>query len=114
MALDYVVVELDKARKLRYDLNAVCEIEEQLNVPISQLGDLEANARNIRLLLWAGLVWDDPELTVASVGKMVSFVRFGYVCDKVNEAMSQGLGRAEGKARKTQKKRAGTGKLQDA
>lgn len=61
-----------RERKLHYDLNALCEIEERLGLKglqeiANQLEKLEG--RSLRCVLWAGLIHDDPDLKETEVGR---------------------------------------------
>lgn len=66
-----------KIRRLRYDLNAIAEIGERLdiNVRLSNLGadllERELPLKAVRTILWAGLVHEDAELTEQTVGSWV-------------------------------------------
>jgi hypothetical protein len=58
-----------KIRKLRYDFNALADLEERAGSGIAALvasGNMGYNT--IRLFLWAGLKWEDKGLTPARVG----------------------------------------------
>ena len=88
MAAEYTAIELGgESYKLRYDLNAVCAIEEELDTPISQIGELEASAKTIRALLWAGLQSYHPELSQHEVGRMISLDRLTEIGERINVAM---------------------------
>jgi hypothetical protein len=65
--------DLDKERKIRFDLNAVSEYEDFARrsiidvvfvAPSLTLGD-------VRALLWAGLKWEEPRLTRERVGLLM-------------------------------------------
>lgn len=108
MAGRYVTIELDRPRRLLYDLNALAEIEERLNIGVDQIGNLPAKAKVIRVLLWAGLIHEDPGLTVEQAGAMVTGDRFVYVTEKIGEALQKAFGSGtEGNAKGPE---AGTGK----
>ncbi len=70
-------VELDRKRRLKFDWNSVCAIEDVTKKNMLQKKNWDAifgnmDASNVRLLLWAALVWEDPELALADVGRMLS------------------------------------------
>lgn len=88
----YVAIELDKPRRLRYDLNALAEIEEGTGKPLTELNQGNMGVRDIRLILWAGLVHEDPNLTQRDVGAMVSGENLGQVMDKLKEALELAIG----------------------
>lgn len=67
----FVEVELGgKTRILKYDYNAVCEIEERTGKGITAIlteGGLGFNS--VRLFLWAGLKWKIPGIQPQQVGQ---------------------------------------------
>lgn len=77
-----------KDRELRYDLNAISTIGDKLGLEGS-LNNLAADILGkplplsaLRTLLWAGLLWDDKELTEEEVGSWVDLDNFGEVWDR--------------------------------
>lgn len=77
-----VEIDLDKPRHLRLDLNAMCEFERVSGKSIAEIGN---SLRDIRIMLWAALVHEDPDLTEEGVG---SFIHAGNL-SLVNAALSQ-------------------------
>lgn len=62
-------IELDKQREIRFDFNAIADIEEETGMGISTLLDEENIGFNtFRILLWAGLRHEDSGLTKKNVG----------------------------------------------
>lgn len=95
-----VVIELDKARNLRYGLNALCEMEDLLEKPISQIQTDENNAmgmREIRIMLYCGLKWEDKDLTLEKSGEIADTQNLNYIIEKVTEALTLSVGEEEGK-----------------
>lgn len=67
-----VTVELGgRTRRLVYDWNAIAALEEAGRPMLDGTGWRISDARSLRLLLWAGLLRDDPSLTVEDVGRMI-------------------------------------------
>jgi hypothetical protein len=65
-----VKIELDgKERELRFDLNALCLFEETAKLPLAEALSIRSMSV-IRALIWAGLIHEDPLLTVDDVGRM--------------------------------------------
>jgi hypothetical protein len=89
----YVEVDLDKKRKLKYDLNSLAEIEDKLGVTIAKLGEVEMGAKQIRVFLWAGLIHEDENITEREVGGLVNFENMEYINDKIGEAFALGTGK---------------------
>jgi len=84
----FVSIELDKKRNLRYTMNALAEIEDALGVPLAELQNVAMTIKNVRVILWAGLIHEDADLTVEDVGNMVDLTNFQEVQEKVAEAFS--------------------------
>lgn len=88
MAGRTVGIKLDKERHLLYDLNALAEIGDRLNITLrlDKLGEdllgtpLPLSA--LRVILWAGLRHEDPALTVEDVGAMVDQNNIGSVIQR--------------------------------
>lgn len=84
----FVDIKLDKKRKLQYDLNALAEIEDKLGINIYEMHKIKVGMKNIRTILWAGLLHEDAELTEEQVGSFVNITNIGEVQAKVSEAFS--------------------------
>lgn len=69
--INSVAIELDKPRRLRFDVNALADLEEHLGVGIGKVMEQEANFRLLRALLWAGLKWEERGLTVERAGSLI-------------------------------------------
>lgn len=80
-----VPVTLDKPRSLRYDAFALMMAERKLGKPIARL-DYESLETTLTIL-WAGLVHEDPRLTVEEVARFVNPGEFGEISQKITEAM---------------------------
>lgn len=65
-----ITVNLDRERELKYNLNALIELDE--------MEDAEklTPMRSLRRMLWAGLIHEDPDLTEEAVGEMVDMRNF--------------------------------------
>ena len=58
-----VTIELDRPRRLRFDVNALADAEERLGMGLGKIMQQEASFALLRTLLWAGLKWEDRRLT---------------------------------------------------
>lgn len=57
-------------RKLRFDINTVCELEDAMDKTLFDI--LRSPSFNsLRYLVWAGLKWQDPALTASRVGELM-------------------------------------------
>lgn len=68
-------IVLDKPRRLLFDLNALIALQEQTGKNMlsgegwAQFG--EPDPAQMRLLIWAGLLHEDPELTLEAAGALI-------------------------------------------
>ena len=77
---------------LRYDLNALALIEEQLNISLMNIKDLPISMRFTRTVLWAGLLHAEPALTEHTVGSWVDGSNFAAVSEQILRAFALGFG----------------------
>lgn len=68
-----IIVNLDRPRKLVFDLGAICALEEKLGKSIFKaINWQDLGARDVRLLLWASLLRDEPTITLEQVDDLFS------------------------------------------
>jgi hypothetical protein len=88
-----------KQYKLKYDFNALCEMEDALGVDsifeTFQQG-FNVSAKNIRILIWAGLIHEHEDLTIKDVGRILTGVDLKEVYAAVAEALNAILGENDG------------------
>jgi hypothetical protein len=78
-----------KTKHLRYDFNALVAMEDELGIPISEIGDMMAGSvklKDLRSLIWAGLIHEDKSLTPSDVGEWLEFEELDYIAEKVRVA----------------------------
>ncbi len=91
-----IILNLDQPREFIFNLNALCTAEERLGKSIFKLVDWKnLGLKDLRLLLWAGLVSKSPELTVEEVGDMIDAVSiagiFANLKDLINTALDAAM-----------------------
>ena len=85
---EYTTVELGSHEyKLRYDLNAICDIEDGLGVEFGELAEQTLSAKALRVMLWAGLKKFHPDMTPEDVGGLIAMYDLETLGGKLNEAM---------------------------
>lgn len=85
-----VKIQLDKERTMLFDLNALCELEEQYGTLDEALDGLKKMSfKAIRKLLHACLVHEDESLTEKEVGKLVNMDNMQDIASKITEAFNQ-------------------------
>jgi len=62
----------DKSYTLKYNFNAIVDIEDTLKKPITQLVQSDQfGLREIRAILWGGLKWENNGLTLQQTGFLI-------------------------------------------
>ena len=76
--------------KLRFTVNSLCALEDRAGMPIDRLMDRQFSAT--RLLLWAGLTEEQPELTVRDVGALINrSIALGGSLEAIVDICADGL-----------------------
>jgi len=82
-----------KVRSLRFDLNAMVRAERErfketgMWMPITKIMQREEiGFLEVRILLWATLLHEDPELSIDEVGAWCGPSALGYIAEKIAEA----------------------------
>lgn len=89
----FVPIELDRPRRLRFDANALADLEGVMGMGLSRImSEEQIGVRAFRAMIWAGLKWEDRGLTLERAGRilMAYIERGGSLTDlgkRVNEAM---------------------------
>lgn len=83
-----VKVTLDKERVLKFTLNSLVYVED-MGVDIQKMGQNDSmKLKDLRTLLYAGLMHEDEELTAESVGAMIDVSELGTISEALNKAFS--------------------------
>ena len=71
-----VSINLDRERRIKYGHNALCEFENAMGKPIgaSLTSEEQIGFSTIRALLWAGLLGEDPTLSLEQAGSLIDYV----------------------------------------
>ena len=80
-----VPIKLDKVRHLYYNLNALEIIEDLTGKPIDQVGE-SVNMKTLKVLVYAGLIFEDKNITLEEVGDMIGFEDIEAVSNAIGEA----------------------------
>ena len=78
-----IIINLDKPRKLVFDLNAMASYEEVTGKSATKLGE-NAGAIGLRALLWSCFIHEDETLTLKDVGKMINAENMNSIAEKLN------------------------------
>jgi hypothetical protein len=82
-----------KTRNLRYDLNAFCDLERVTGKSITEFSS--PSITDVRALVWAGLLHEEPGLTEREVGALLGMADVQDVMGLVAEALGLAMPEAE-------------------
>jgi len=88
--LPSVAIELQgNTYHLAYDFNAICAYEDHVgeNLLIAFEPD-QLTSKKLRALLWAGLLKENPDLTLQQAGALFAFPDMGRVTEAVAKALT--------------------------
>ena len=82
-----------KAKRLRYDFNAIADIEEKAGAGVMKLfSDEMMGFHTIRLLLWGGLRHEDHGLTIQRAGMIITdLMDEGVELQEIGDLITKGL-----------------------
>lgn len=87
-----VPITLDKERHIKFDLNALIELENRFGDVNDAFKAMESNSmKGIRTLLWAGLLHEDENLTEKQVGGLIDIVNISGIANLLTEAINDAL-----------------------
>lgn len=83
----------DKQRNLRFDVNAFADLEDKAKAGIPTLMSEErVGFQSIRLLLWAGLKWEDRKMTPEYAGRLLQeYIEDGGKLEAVMLKLMEGI-----------------------
>lgn len=95
-----VTIQLDKARTLRYGINALAKIEDIIGRPIMGLDLEKLGIKELLAIVYAGLYHEDKTLTVEKVGDLIDdYSNLNEIADKLGEALTQAFGKPTNEAK---------------
>jgi hypothetical protein len=97
-----IVLADGKTHNLRFDYNALCALEEYSRLPIGELWERltgSVHLRDIRSIIWAGLLHEDRSLTPEAVGEMIDFAKMSELAESVTKALDLAF-KVEGQLKK--------------
>jgi len=85
-------IELDKTRYLCYDMESFIMLEEEFgSVGDSMMALREGKMKNVRKVLWLGLIDDDPDLTEQQTGKLILIPELPMITEVLFKAIGLAL-----------------------
>lgn len=94
MRTNDVIINLDKPRKMKLDLNAMAAYEETTGKSAFDIGK-NVSATNIRALLWAALIHEDDTLTIKDVGALLHMGNMQAVSEKITQLIQTSTEQSE-------------------
>lgn len=82
-----------KTKRLKYDFNAIADVEELSGVGMAKLfSDEMVGFNTIRLLIWAGLKHEERGITTQRAGMIIKdMMESGYELDTIMELIMEAL-----------------------
>lgn len=68
-----ITLQDGKERHLRFTLNALAELEDRYGSVEEAFKKVEGGTsiKALRTVIWAGLIWEDPDITEQDVGNLI-------------------------------------------
>ena len=82
-------IKLDKERTIKYNLNSLIGLEEDLGITVDKIGEVPFSMKNIRSFLFYGLIHEDKEITQEQIGELVSLENLPEIQAKIVDAFNQ-------------------------
>jgi hypothetical protein len=102
----------DKTITLRYDVNALCALEDELGMKFMQIAakfeKQDFGMKEVRALLWAGLLWENPSITIGEAGTLVGEIGLVRAITAASESFQEAFGNIQQGATVSPKKSAKT------
>lgn len=95
----YVNINLDKTRNLRYGHRALIKIEEMLNRKLAELENAQLGIKELDIIIYCGLIHEDKTLTFEQFLDIVEEcdITFEELSTKIKEAFEVTFGKKEKK-----------------
>jgi len=96
---DGVIIKLDKERRLIFDLNALCTLEDEYGSVDKAFEAISKNnkMKDIRHVLCLALQNEDDSMTEKQAGKLINIQNMKYVVGKLTETMIVSTPEGDGK-----------------
>lgn len=103
-----VEIELDRKRRLVFDLDALCDMEEKygsVNDAIKAVGNFgKGGMKDLKYILWKGLSNEDEKLTEEDVSHLIDAPMLGMLSNKLLLALGLSLPKPDDKQKNEETK----------
>lgn len=91
--MEGIKITLDKERTIQFDYNALIAVEKETGINVLQ-GEMlkRMRATDLRALLWAGLLMEDPSLSIEEVGRMITRKKTPVILDAIVKGLKDFFG----------------------
>lgn len=87
--LDTVQITLDKPRTMKFDFNALIELESITGKPVAEIfTNSNWNFAMVRDILYVSLIHEDDTLTVKQVGSMIEVSRLQEIMEALGTLLT--------------------------
>lgn len=101
--MSYVPIKLDKVRNFRYGMKAISLIEKKFKKPISKIDYDNLTMEDAAVIIWAGLVHEDKDLTPDKVMELIDeYSNLTDAMGAMSEALMGSFGTGEVKEEKNE------------
>ncbi|HCL01206.1 MAG TPA: hypothetical protein DHW61_02135 [Lachnoclostridium phytofermentans] len=91
--MSYYPIELDKTRNLKYGMRAIDRVEKKLKIKISQMDFNNLSMEETAVVIWAGLVHEDKNLTPERIMDLVDeYSNITKIGDDITNAINEAFG----------------------
>lgn len=90
-----IVLADGKTHHIRFDYNALCALEDELKISIAEIGAVlsgPVGLKQIRAILWAGLLHEDDTLIVKDIGTLVDLDKMAELAEAIGNALNVAFG----------------------
>lgn len=99
MAKKIITINIDgKDRHLKMGINALAELEQIINKPITDMGE-DVSLSDLRALFYVAMKWEDKSLTLDETGDLMDSVidehGFEFLSQKLGELMTGAMGNTQ-------------------
>lgn len=89
----YVAIELDRPRRLRFDINSLAELEDVLGGNLFSVFQQDRlGIKFLRAFVWGGLRWEDKSLTMHQAGDLIQdYLERGGTLESLMQTLTKAI-----------------------
>lgn len=90
---DYVLIQLDRERKLRIGYKAIKTYKSKFGKSLTNIDTTNFDIEDVARIIYVGLIHEDNSLTFEQVEEMMDNISLKYAMEKMNEAITVAFGK---------------------